>query len=174
MTRLTLVSIVLVFLAVPVSSVCAQTAQTSQAGSSPAPQTLSQPGQPAPDKKVWTNEDITDLRARSVISVSGSSKPGNAGQKPDPPSRARDTNWYRNEILKLQAKLPPLDDKIDQLQAALDGKTVDSVRTYGATRADDWRDQLARLRKQRGEISTKIAALQDEARHNGVPTNALP
>jgi hypothetical protein len=41
-------------------------------------------------------------------------------------------------------------------------------------RPDDWRDQLARLQKQRDDIVAKISALIDEARHNGVPANALP
>ena len=118
----------------------AQTAQPAQTTAASASQTSSPPApeqQKQPARKVWTDDDVGDLRDRSAISTVGTTK-------------------------------------IRQLQDALDGKAVNSVRTYGGVRADDWRDQLSRLRKQRDDISAKIAALEDEARHNGIAPNALP
>jgi hypothetical protein len=130
----------------------------------------------APDKKVWTNEDMTDLRDHSAISTVGNAppKPAKPGDKPSPVSKGKNAAWYRDQIDKLQAKIPPLDDKIHDLQAALSGEQVTETRQYGGARPDDWRDQLDRLQKQRDEIVAKISALIDEARHNGVPANALP
>jgi hypothetical protein len=129
-----------------------------------------------PDKKVWTNDDIADLHNHSAISTVGkfNTKPENSPGKSVPDTKAKDAKWYHDQILKLQAQIPPLDDKIHQLQAALHGETVDSVRPYNGVRPDDWRDQLVRLQKQRDDIATKIAALQDEARHNGILPNSLP
>lgn len=142
---------------------------TSQA---PAAATSSQ----TPDKKVWTNEDMTDLHDHSAISTVGNAnpKPAKAGDKPSPAPRSKDAKWYRDQIDKLQAKIPPLDDKIHDLQAALSGEQVNATRQYGGAKPDDWRDQLERLQKERDELTAKIAALIDEARHNGVPANALP
>jgi hypothetical protein len=157
-----------------------QTAQATQTSSAPASQssTQSASGQQIPpaNKKVWTNDDVGDLRDHSAITTIGgaNAKPANPSERPLAGAKAKDTQWYRDQILKLQAKVPPLDDKIHQLEAALNGETVNSVRTYGGVRADDWRDQLSRLQKQRGDILAKIDALQDEARHNGVPPNKLP
>jgi len=51
---------------------------------------------------------------------------------------------------------------------------VQSTRTYGGTRIDDWHEELVKLQKQREDIETKISSLQDEARHNGVPENQIP
>lgn len=161
-----------------------QAPQSSQQASSPqsagqsatpqaaAPAALSQ----APDKKVWTNEDMTDLRDHSAISTVGNapSKPAKPGDKPSPVSKSKNAAWYRDQIDKLQAKIPPLDDKIHDLQAALSGEQVTETRQYGGARPDDWHDQLDRLQKQRDDIVAKISALIDEARHNGVPANALP
>jgi hypothetical protein len=163
-----------------VSAARGQTAQAAQTSSAPASQssTQSPPGQQTPpaNKKVWTNDDVGDLRDHSAISTIGGAnvKPANPSGRPLPGARAKDAQWYRDQIRILQAKVPPLDDKIDQLEAALNGETVNSVRTYGGVRADDWRDQLSRLQKQRGDILAKIDALEDEARHKGVPPNKLP
>lgn len=154
----------------------AQTAQATQTGSVPTSQSAPAQQTEPETKKVWTNDDVSDLRDHSPISTftGTNAKPANPRGQTAPTAKARDAKWYRDQILKLQAKIPPLDDKIHQLQAALDGKTVNSVRTYGAVRADDWRDQLSRLQKQRNNISDKIAAIEDEARHNGVLPNTLP
>jgi hypothetical protein len=60
------------------------------------------------------------------------------------------------------------------LQAGLNGATVNETRHYGGVKLDDWHDQLARLQKQREDIAAQISAMQDEARHNGVPDNQIP
>jgi hypothetical protein len=74
----------------------------------------------------------------------------------------------------LQEKLPPLDEQIAQLQAALNGDTLNSTRHVGGAKIDDWHDELVRAQKQREDIVAKISALQDEARRNGVPPNLIP
>ncbi|HUJ30110.1 MAG TPA: hypothetical protein VLY23_02435 [Candidatus Acidoferrum sp.] len=147
---------------------------SGQSGTSQAPAATT-PAQ-TQTKKVWTNEDVTDLRDHSAISTIGGqeSKPAKPGENPTQGARKKDTRWYREQIEKLQAKIPTLDDKIHQLQAALSGETVSSTRQYGGARPDDWRDQLARLQKQRDEIDVKMSELRDQARHDGVPANALP
>jgi chaperonin cofactor prefoldin len=101
-------------------------------------------------------------------------KPTSTVNKPKPNAKGKDAGWYRTQISKLQAQIPPLDEKISQLQAALNGQTVTSTRQYGGTKPDDWRDELSRFQKQRDDIDTKIAALEDQARHDGVPENELP
>lgn len=147
---------------------------SSQTTTSPAPPATT--SSPVPDKKVWTNEDMGGLRDRSPISTIGSStaKPGKPSDKPSGSARGKDAKWYHDQIDRLQAKIPPLDDKIRQLQAALSGEPVHETRQYGGARIDDWRDQLERLQKQRDDLEAKIGALRDEARHDGVPSNALP
>jgi chaperonin cofactor prefoldin len=129
----------------------------------------------APAKKVWTNEDMGDVHKNSVISTfSGTNgKPGNAKPAANPKG-PKDAKGYVDQIKKLQDKLPPLDEQISQLQAALNGDTVNSTRHYGGQKIDDWHDELARLQKQREDIATKISALQDQARRNGVPENQIP
>jgi hypothetical protein len=89
----------------------------------------------------------------------------------------REAQWYHDQIAKLQAKLPPLDAQIAQLQAAINGEPTgdakSSTRPKGV-KSGDWREELADARQKRDAIAGKIAALQDEARHVGIPANALP
>ena len=56
----------------------------------------------------------------------------------------------------------------------LNGGQVNEVRHYGGNKIDDWHDELARLQAQRDDINAKIAALQDQARHDGVSPNDIP
>jgi hypothetical protein len=129
----------------------------------------------APAKKVWTNEDMGDVHKNSAISTFSamSNKPANA--KPAATAKGnKDAKNYQTQITRLQEKLPPLDEQISQLQAALNGDTVNSTRHVGGAKIDDWRDELVRAQKQREDIVAKISALQDEARRNGVPENQIP
>jgi hypothetical protein len=153
----------------------AATPANSSATASTTSATTTTPSATAPSKKVWTNEDMGAVHKNSVISTfSGTNgKPGNS--KPAGSAKGKkDAKQYQNEIIRLQEKLPPLDEQITQLQAALNGDTVNSTRHVGGTKIDDWRDELVRAQKQREDITTKISALQDEARRNGVPENQIP
>jgi len=184
MRRTAMSALILSFVCMSASVGHSQTTQPQQQSAPPAQSSDSsqaQPAQTAPKtanqsrpQKVWTNEDVPDLRDRSAISTVGKPQPKpNVPDKPNRNTPRGNATWYRDQIVKLRAKLPPLNESIQQLQDALSGKTVDSVRTFWGVRPDDWRDQLARLQKQRDDIQAKIATLEDEARHNGVPANAL-
>jgi hypothetical protein len=167
--------------------VAAATSAYAQAPSSqPAPSnsaSVQSPGQdssapPAPTKKVWTNEDMGKSQGQPEISTfkSADSKNGNAVAKPHP-AHPHDPGWYRDQIAKLQAQIPPVDKQIAEIQAAIDGKptgdTVQSTRPAGV-KFDSWQHELTQAKQKREDILDKISALQDEARHNGVNPNQLP
>jgi hypothetical protein len=132
------------------------------------------PPQPAA-KKVWTNDDLNGLREDSKISTftQPNAKPLKSGAKPGTP-RSKDAKWYQDRIANLEAQLPPIDEQIGQLQAALSGQTVNSVRKWGGTRPDDWRVELDGLEKKRDGIQARIESLEDQARHDDVRSGALP
>jgi uncharacterized protein YukE len=148
-------------------------AQSTAANNATGATATATPATPA--KKVWTNEDMGAIHSNSAISTfsSGANKPANAKPAPAKPS-SKNAKQYQDQIAKLQAKLPPLDQQISVLQAGLNGATVNETRHYGGVKLDDWRDQLARLQKQREDVAAQISAVQDEARHNGVPDNQIP
>jgi hypothetical protein len=153
-----------------------QPAPMNSASAQPPGQDSSAP--PAPVKKVWTNENMGKSQGQPEISTfkSADSKNGNAAAKPHP-AHPHDPGWYRDQIAKLQAQIPPLDKEIAEIQATIDGKptgdTVQSTRPAGV-KFDSWQHELAQAKQKREDFLDKISALQDEARHNGVNPNQLP
>jgi hypothetical protein len=154
----------------------AQDGQATQPGGF-SPQTGQTSAAPASAKRVWTNDDLSGLHKEASISSFGSSPAPLKPAKTASPTPKRSAAWYREQIAKFQAKIPPIDAQMADLQAAIDGKPTGdakkSERPYNV-RADDWRAQLNQLGKQRGDISEKISELRDEARHDGIPVSALP
>lgn len=160
----------------------AQTNSAGSAGSSgqnaelPSQAASTASAQPA-SKKVWTNDDVSGLREDSTVSTltQPNAKPAKTGAKPAP--KGRDAKWYQNQISRLQAQIPPLDTQIAELQAAIEGKPTgnskESTRPLGV-KADPWPVELDQLQKKRDGIQAQISALEDQARHDGVPPGALP
>lgn len=92
-------------------------------------------------------------------------------------SKARNAKWYRDQIVKLQAQLPPLHSQIEQLREAIDGKAMGDGKTSSrpwSVKGDSWAREEAELQNKRDGIAAHINALRDQARHNGVPPNTLP
>jgi hypothetical protein len=157
---------------VPATPAGAATSANSNATSSTTAMT---PSATASPKKVWTDEDMKDVHKNSAISTFSATNNKPANGKPAGTAKGnKDAKQYQDQILKLREKLPPLDEQITQLQAALNGDTVNSTRHVGGAKIDDWHDELVRAQKQRDDIVAKISALQDEARRNGVPPNQIP
>jgi hypothetical protein len=196
MNRRTLVSVAALALTTAIfvpGSVRAQGSSGSQTGDATAPSPQAQANSagtpiaatsasttttttaPAPAKKVWTDEDMRSVHKNDAISTFSNAGGKPANNKPAANTKGnKDAKQYQTQIIRLQEKLPPLDEQISQLQAALNGDTVNSTRHVGGAKIDDWHDELVRLQKQREDITTRISALQDEARRNGVPENQIP
>jgi hypothetical protein len=137
--------------------------------------TATTPSATVPAKKVWTDEDMREVHRDNAISTFSATNNKPTNGKPAGTAKGnKDTKQYQDQILRLREKLPPLDEQITQLQAALNGDTVNSTRHVGGAKIDDWHDELLRAQKQRNDIAAEISALQDEARRNGVPPNQIP
>ena len=151
----------------------------SQAGSGQQNLQDSEAAKPQPPKKVWTNEDMGDLRSGPEISTIGPSKGQKGTMKTSSAlTPAHDLPWYRAQIKKLQDQIPPLDAKIAELQSGIAGNTVNdpntSSRPYSGVRAGSWPDELRQFEQKRESIVRKISALEDQARHDGINPNEIP
>ena len=159
---------------VSLAALCPQAARAQQAAATPAGTQTSSATDPA-SRKVWTNEDVPTLREDSTISTIGA-RPTSAPVHKATSSR-QDAKWYSDQITKLQAQLPAINDKIAQLQAGIDGKftgdSQSSTRPKYAT-FGNWQTELAQLQKQRDDIQSRIDGLREQARRQGISPNALP
>lgn len=134
----------------------------------------------APQKKVWTNDDMGNIHSDPSVSnyqpkgVKGGKKAAGAQGN----SHGRDSNWYRQQIEKLQQQIPPIDAKIAELQKGVNGGTVNdpttSSRPYGGVHPGSWEQQISDLQSKKADIESKISSLEDEARHAGISPNDIP
>ena len=167
----------LLALAVCVPSTPAQDESSAQIGSAQTTgaQTTAAP-QVAP-KKVWTNSDLQDLRADSPISTVGKQNAAQAARSATRTPARNDQQWYSDQIKKLQGQLPPIDQKIAELQAGIDGKFTGDSHSSARPRYahfGDWKAELAQLQKRRDDIEARIDVLRHQARQAGIPSTLLP
>lgn len=159
----------------------AQSNSPSSSSVSPSEQSTTQTSVPVADatpqpaaKKVWTNDDMTDVAHGPTPAKPPATTVKVSATKAPIAPKTKSAQWYRDQIVKLQAQLPLLESQISELQAALNGETVSETRKYGGVKLDDWSVELKQLQQKRDDIFAKIAVLQDQARHDGVAPNSLP
>lgn len=130
-----------------------------------------------PVKKVWTNDDLKGSPNDAGVSNSVAQRPSSSGSREKTAlPRGRAAKWYSDQIARLQARIPPLDAQIAELQSGLDGKALGDGKSSQRPRfvkQDDWSNELRQLQTQRAGILNRINEMEDEARHNGIPDSAL-
>ncbi len=137
-------------------------------------------------KKVWTNDDMDQLRAQGLISITGpevqetATQATAAASEPAAPaysSRLDDPEWYKEKAADLQAELDKREadlvveqtalaqakDRITQPGLAMDKPNV-GVTPEAA---------LIILQAQVDEVQDALDELSDLARQNNIPPGAL-
>jgi hypothetical protein len=135
---------------------------------------IAQDSSAKPGKKVWTNEDLQDLRSKTPVSVVGAPPAapakrasGAAATNADP---AKNGQWYRERLQPLRAELAKLDHQLDDLRGFEDG----SYRSSGGGVSRGYlaplnpAEEIKKLAARKDEIQARVSALEDEARHNGI------
>jgi hypothetical protein len=149
----------------------------------PAQGTQNQP------KKVWTNEDMDQLRARGLISIVGpevneaaapatpvATEPTEAAS-PAYNSRLEDPEWYAEQAAKLQAELDERQAALQQQQTALaqaaDRNTQPGIALDKNNVGVTPESGLAILQAQVDEVQSELDELSDLARQNNIPPGVL-
>jgi hypothetical protein len=162
----------------PIAAVLAfALACSSYAGEKPRPAQASQP------KKVWTNDDMGQLRSRGLISTF-TVAPETAAKAPAAPpepakfaARTEDPGWYAEQAAILQAELDKRASALREAQAAI-AQAAEGITQPGI--AMDKRGAgitpeagLANLQAGVQEIQSQLDELSDLARQNNIPPGVL-
>jgi hypothetical protein len=155
---------------------------SSQAAEKPRP---AQGNQNQP-KKVWTNEDMDQLRARGLISIVGQEVTGTGTQAPAAPaetafrafaSRLDDPIWYAETAADLQAELDKRQAALLQHQTAI-AQAADRITEPGIALDKEGpgmtpAEGLANLQAQVQEVQNQLDDLADLARQHDIPPGVL-
>jgi hypothetical protein len=149
----------------------------SRAAEKPRPTQVNQ------TKRVWTNDDMDQLRARGLISTF-TLAPEATAQAPAAPSapatyasRLEDPDWYAQKAADLQAELDARTAALQEAQAnlakAADGITQPGIamdkKSVGVTPDAG----IAILDAQVREVQSQLDELSDLARQNNIPPGVL-
>jgi hypothetical protein len=134
-------------------------------------------------KKVWTNEEVSNVGGDGAISVVGKAGSGDSNpssnnlQKSAPGLGARDKQAaaYRDRLHQLNNQLETIDKKISQLRNFKADNTspsggIDMNRGYYMTPVED---QVKSLEEKRKQIRAQISAVEDQARKSGFEPGQL-
>jgi hypothetical protein len=155
---------------------------SSQAAEKPRP---AQGNQNQP-KKVWTNEDMDQLRARGLISIAGQEAPVAATQAPAAPaettfpvyaSKLDDPAWYADQAADLQAEMDKRQAALLQQQTAI-AQAADRITEPGIALDKEGpgmtpAEGLANLQAQVQEVQNQLDELSDLARQHDIPPGVL-
>ncbi|HWY08467.1 MAG TPA: hypothetical protein VNY24_16515 [Candidatus Acidoferrales bacterium] len=129
---------------------------------------------------VWANEDLEKLHALGLISIVGrvdEDRPASASV-PEAYVRTQDPEWYATQATKLHSELEDRQAQLREYRLALDDAR--SLReTAGGVSLDDGDAGITPeagiefLQQRVNETQAELDALEDLARHNGIPPGAL-
>jgi len=163
---------------IPLAAIVAlATAFPSHAAEKPRPAQASQA------KKVWTNDDMDQLRARGLITTF-SLAPETAAQAPATPSepatytsRLEDPEWYAQQASDLQAELDKRGAALREAQAnlaqAAEGVTQPGIAMDKKNPGVTPEAGIDVLKAQVLEVQNQLDELSDLAQQNNIPPGVL-
>ena len=129
---------------------------------------------------VWTNEDLAKLRDLDLISVVGQVPEGAAAQAaaPSPYVETKDPEWYAEQAAELHADLETREAELQQYRQAIEDAR--SLKTLtGGINLDEGdigitpEAGIEILKRRVNETQMALDALEDLARHHGIPPGTL-
>jgi hypothetical protein len=137
-------------------------------------------------KKVWSNDDLDELRSRGLISIVGQeateavAPPAPASTESTHPaynSRLEDPAWYAQKAADLQAELEKREATLREQQTAMalaaEGITQPGIALDKPNAGVTLQAGLAILSAQVQEVQNQMDELGDLARQNNIPPGVL-
>ena len=156
---------------------------SSRAAEKPRPAKAPQ----AQPRKVWTNEDLDQLRSRGLISIVGQDEPARTAQAPAAAaeetfptyaSRLDDPQWYSDKAADLQAELDKRQAALQTQETAIAQAVDQRITEPGLSLVKDNAGVtpaagVANLQAAVQEVQNQLDELSDLARQHNIAPGAL-
>lgn len=135
-----------------------------------------------PDKQtavVWTNEDLTKLHVRCLISIVGRTDEELPSLSvPESYQKSRDPEWYAEQAADLNNELEDRQEQLREYRQAIDDArslkdTMGGINFDGGDNCVTPDSCIQILQQGMNDAQARLAALEDLARHNGIPPGVL-
>jgi hypothetical protein len=141
------------------------------------------PAQAGKTKKVWTNDDMDQLRARGLITTFNvtieitAQAPAAPSEPATYTSRFEDPEWYAQQAANLQAELDKRESALREAQSnlaqAAEGITQPGIAMDKKNAGITPEAGIAVLQAQVLEVQNQLGELSDLARQNNIPPGVL-
>ena len=136
--------------------------------------------------KVWTNDDLEQLRGTAAMSVTGpgaaaepatrteaAAPEGGAGEGGEATEEAlpkeKDPEYWRKRLEPLRNELTEIEQQLQRSRSGQGQAGSNSMNLSTDAPGANVADTIRRLERRREEIQREITAIQEEARRLGVP-----
>ena len=136
-----------------------------------------------PDKQtvvVWTNEDLEKLRGLGLISIVGRTDEEGLPSTSVPESyqRNQDPEWYAEQAADLNNELEDRQEQLREYRQAIDDTrslrdSTGGINFDGGDNCVTPQSCIQIMQQGVNDAQARLAALEDLARHNGIPPGVL-
>lgn len=133
------------------------------------------PPEPKKVKKVWTNENLTEVSS-SPVSQIGDVPNGSSGKSAAAkPVSSQQVAGFRKQLAAYQAQLSGIDNQIADLKGFSKGEVsrANGLQLHRKYTMEPVQDQVAKLEERRKSVAAQMDAVLDAARKQGIDAGQL-
>jgi hypothetical protein len=156
-------------------SPASQSTAASQATVRAIPSEANAPPEPKKTKKVWTNENLTEV-SRSAVSQIGDATSSSSGKSVAVKSTSSQVvASFRKQLAALQAQLSDMDKQIADLKSFSKGEVspANGLQMHRKYTMEPVQDQVVKLEEKRKFVAAQMDAVYDAARKRGIEPGQL-
>src|SRR6266853_2502691 len=136
---------------------------------------LSVPAEPKKAKKVWTNENLSDVSANPISQIedakNGTSRKSGAAE----PASSQEIASFRKQLAAFQAQLTGMDKQIADLKNFIKGESspANGLQMHKSYTMEPVQDQVSKLEAKRRILAAQMDWVFDAARKRGIEPGQL-
>jgi hypothetical protein len=133
------------------------------------------PAEPKKVKKVWTNENLTEVSGTAISQIGDtkiSASPKNGTAKP---ARSQMVANFRKQLAAFQAQLAVMDKQIADLKSFSKGESsgANGLQMHKSYTMEPVQDQVLKLEDKRKIVAAQMDSVFDAARKRGIEPGQL-